>query len=84
MTDEESKDDSKAPLVVLPDGTEVTLETLINDFVYFQAHQMVASQRIYDLLLFIANEMADDNGVSASKIMDRHAKHEYKWPGGTQ
>lgn len=57
-------------------------EELIQELRYFQAHQMVALERIYDLLMYFVDKDANDGGNTAKKIQERHKAHNYKWPEG--
>lgn len=61
-------------------GEELSLSQIVDELRYFQAHQMVAMERMYDLVLYLIDNQADDGGETARKIMEMHAHHKYKWP----
>lgn len=56
------------------------LEQYIAEFRYYQAHTMIAQERIYDALLLIIDRMYDDNGATAKQLLLKHANHDYHWP----
>lgn len=50
------------------------------DRLYTMSHVIVGMERVYDLLLLLVDMQADDDGETLSKVLEKHGKHEYKWP----
>lgn len=61
--------------------TPQELEKMTDEELRFHvAHTLVFQERIYDALLLIIDKLYDDDGKTAQKLIQKHAKHEYKWP----